>query len=550
MDQYLLRLWRNVSSGTVRTEELARVLDLSVKQTSRHLKRWEQEGWLTFTSGRGRGNVSKLIWLRNVEQEFEEEVLERIEREPVEVSSKYLLLEWSAERKQRLMEKFQSKFGYVHRDDEVDKLIIPRRYPFLSIHPLEAADVNSANLVATVYNRLVSVDESGNVTPELAHSYDVDRQQLRLYLKKDVMFHDGSTMTAEDVVWCLERMRKQPQFQDMWRPVTRIHSPAPLVVDIHYPDGCSYILQLIGMLNASIYKEIDNRISGTGSFFIDENNEQKTTLSAFKDYFQERPLLDAVEFIQVPKDYDMVYTTASKREPEKTVQVESSSGFGVMIMNPHRTTDIARKEVRDYVHWVLAKHRHEIGGIHPRGIPNHTSCLSWRKGNYQVPKEKRPEFSSPLVMMEVSYNETITQWAKLVLEKEGVPVEIRRVGFFDSLYSDIRHHEIDLFVHGEIFEMNEVFSYYVFLKNGYSPLVNILNLDESLNRQIEAYNQTPFAEWKKLHEHVEDALLKESIMIPLYSEKRQIPFSEDLQNIQLKHFGYVDFSKLWVRPEI
>lgn len=550
MDHNLLRLWRNVSSGAVRTEELSRVLSLSVKQTSRHLKIWEQEGWITFTSGRGRGNISKLTWLRDVEEELEEEVLARIEQEPVEISSKYLLLDWSAERKQRLLEKFQSKFGYVHRDDEVDKLVIPRRYPFLSVHPLEAADVNSANLVATVYNRLVSVDESGNVMPELAHSFDVDRQKLRLYLKKDVMFHDGSTMTAEDVVWCLERMRKQLQFRDMWRPVTQIHTPAPLVVDIHYPDGCSYILQLIGMLNASIYKETDSRISGTGSFFIDENNEQKTTFLAFKDYFQERPLLDAVEFIQVPKEYDMVYTTASKMEPEKTVQVESSSGFGVMIMNPHRNTDIARKEVRDYVHWVLAKHRDEIGEIHPRGIPNHTSCLSWRKGNYPVPKVERPVFSSPLVMMEVSYNETITQWAKSVLEKEGVPVELCRVGFVDSLYSDIRHREIDLFVHGEIFEMNEVFSYYVFLKNGYSPLVSILRLDDALNLQIEAYNRTPFAQWKGMHEQLEDALLRESIMIPLYSEKRRIPFSENLQNIQLKHFGYVDFSRLWVRPEI
>jgi MarR-like DNA-binding transcriptional regulator SgrR of sgrS sRNA len=37
-------------------------------------------------------------------------------------------------------------------------------------------------------------------------------------------------------------------------------------------------------------------------------------------------------------------------------------------------------------------------------------------------------------------------------------------------------------------------------------------------------------------------------MIPLYYEKRQIPFSADLMNISISHFGYVDFSKLWVRP--
>ncbi|WP_322090790.1 hypothetical protein [Caldifermentibacillus hisashii] len=49
---------------------------------------------------------------------------------------------------------------------------------------------------------------------------------------------------------------------------------------------------------------------------------------------------------------------------------------------------------------------------------------------------------------------------------------------------------------------------------------------------------------------MEKLLIEKSIMIPLYHQKKEIPFSNDIMNIQMKHFGYVDFSKLWVRPEI
>ena len=98
--------------------------------------------------------------------------------------------------------------------------------------------------------------------------------------------------------------------------------------------------------------------------------------------------------------------------------------------------------------------------------------------------------------------------------------------------------------------MNQNFSFYQFLKNGYSPLANILKTDNTLTKYLNEYTHTPFHEWTDLNLKVEKALLESSTMIPLYYEKRQIPFSVDLMNISIKHFGYVDFSKLWVRPQL
>ncbi|EMF47941.1 Oligopeptide ABC transporter, periplasmic oligopeptide-binding protein OppA [Planococcus halocryophilus Or1] len=68
------------------------------------------------------------------------------------------------------------------------------------------------------------------------------------------------------------------------------------------------------------------------------------------------------------------------------------------------------------------------------------------------------------------------------------------------------------------------------------------------NNYLEQYAATPFNEWTALNLKMEQDLIASSIMLPLYYEKRHIPFSIDVMNITISHFGYVDFSKLWVRP--
>lgn len=123
---------------------------------------------------------------KEVETSYEEEVLKRIDLEPVEQTSKYLMYDWSTNSKMRLMNKFHTKLGFVQESN--DKLIVPKRYPFHSVHPLEAGDVFSAHLVANVFNRLVTHTEDGKVLPEIAHSWDSTPTTLRLYLKKTLNF--------------------------------------------------------------------------------------------------------------------------------------------------------------------------------------------------------------------------------------------------------------------------------------------------------------------------------------------------------------------------
>lgn len=302
------------------------------------------------------------------------------------------------------------------------------------------------------------------------------------------------------------------------------------------------------MINASIYKEGVTHPIGSGSFYVSENHELKTTLTAFGDYFQERPLLDMVEFIQVPEEFDFAYRSSVNGSTDETFQVESDSGFGVVILNTFRDSPINRKEVRDYVHYAIAKHRYKIGEYHSRAKPNHQSCLIGKEQTYSMPLPVPPRIEQPLIIKAANYTNGATRWLKDALESEGIPVEIQWLSFRDKLLDTKKDQKADLFIHGEVFEMNQNFSFFYFLSNGYSPLAAIMNSEPRFVDYMRRYTNTPFENWTELNLKMERDLIESSIMLPLYYEKRQIPFSVDLMNISISHFGYVDFSRLWVRP--
>ena len=59
-------------------------------------------------------------------------------------------------------------------------------------------------------NGLVRLDDSMNLVPELAESWDTDDAQTWVFqIRKGVEFHNGKSLTADDVVWTINRHRAE-----------------------------------------------------------------------------------------------------------------------------------------------------------------------------------------------------------------------------------------------------------------------------------------------------------------------------------------------------
>jgi peptide/nickel transport system substrate-binding protein len=62
-----------------------------------------------------------------------------------------------------------------------------------------------------IFETLVKKDEDGNIVPCLAESWEqIDDVTIRFKLRDDVYFHNGDKLTAEDVVFSIQRATEKP----------------------------------------------------------------------------------------------------------------------------------------------------------------------------------------------------------------------------------------------------------------------------------------------------------------------------------------------------
>jgi peptide/nickel transport system substrate-binding protein len=70
----------------------------------------------------------------------------------------------------------------------------------LQIDPRYSTDANAARIGGLIYNSLLRADEHMRLQPELAERWTAPNDRTYLFdLRRDAKFHDGKTLTAEDV---------------------------------------------------------------------------------------------------------------------------------------------------------------------------------------------------------------------------------------------------------------------------------------------------------------------------------------------------------------
>ncbi|MCH7997145.1 MAG: hypothetical protein IIB11_05150, partial [Chloroflexi bacterium] len=76
-----------------------------------------------------------------------------------------------------------------------------------TLDPALTSDTTSAALVVEIYSGLVSIDTDLNIIPDIAESWDItnDGRTYTFHLRKDVKFHDGKPVTAQDFKYSMER---------------------------------------------------------------------------------------------------------------------------------------------------------------------------------------------------------------------------------------------------------------------------------------------------------------------------------------------------------
>lgn len=187
----------------------------------------------------------------------------------------------------------------------------------LTLDPMLTTDEYSKPVESLIYDSLVKLGPKGDLVPDLATKWDVSSDGLTYTfdLRQNVKFHDGSTMTSQDVIYSFQRIMSKSlasPWASFFQDVQSIKAPDPntVVVKLSKPDGpfLTVIASFLGIMNPTFVKANNGNLKrvedGTGPYKLsDWQPNNSITLVKNKDYFiPNHPYLDSIVFQIIPQD--------------------------------------------------------------------------------------------------------------------------------------------------------------------------------------------------------------------------------------------------------
>ena len=190
-------------------------------------------------------------------------------------------------------------------------------------------------VTAPCYSTLLRVDPNDydKLIPDLAEKTDVsaDGKTVTFHIRSGVNFHNGTPLTADDVIYSLERIRKPPRGivsprKGLLDNVNSMEARGPLTVVVHLtqpqPD---FLFMVSNAFNAIMSKKVaepldaqgqgmKRQIVGTGPFRLTQSVDgQIYELSRFDGYFGPAPYLDKIQFFPIRGEIERGAALQGKR---------------------------------------------------------------------------------------------------------------------------------------------------------------------------------------------------------------------------------------------
>lgn len=192
-----------------------------------------------------------------------------------------------------------------------------------TLNPFASANIVDMQLFCQLYETLFFVTDSGELEPRIAESYDAhdDGMTYTVHLRDDVRFHNGDTLTAEDVAWSLEYSLKTGPYTQKRNNLSNFESA--VVIDEHTVEIKSSTTSANFMSNISLFGYILDKEEflaaeaagtagiewvpyGTGPYVVSSYNpDAEIKLEAFPDYYRGPARINKINY-QVLSDNNTI----------------------------------------------------------------------------------------------------------------------------------------------------------------------------------------------------------------------------------------------------
>ncbi|QWH20492.1 SgrR family transcriptional regulator [Bacillus mycoides] len=574
LEQYM-HLWLQYGKGRAEDERLeitiqniSETLFCTERNSKLIIKKLEELNWIMWFPGRGRGNRSKLLFQKHPLSLILERGKEITKQGDVKSGSAFI--ERYSSYFPSLQTQFQtwidSIFGYqVERTSQGRKDVLRLQVQMnldIAVDPVYATMRSECHMVKHIYDTLVYVDGNTNsVEPRLAFYWEYDDQKYiwTFYLRKGVHFHNRKELTAYDVEQTFKRFMKAKKNPHAWmlQHVESLHILDDYIVQIRLSTDNKLFLHALSTEQCSIVNEDeDGKLIGTGPFRLCEKNEDVFVLEANDLYFRERPFLDRIELWNVEHRVQTCDILAKARykniekQHKEVSRLESNVTY--ITLNAAKEGPMQNVMFRRALYKIIYGNKivEELQG--ERGEVADELVLT-KNGTIQINRDIHTLIKCSSYRNETLRLSTFTgedhvedaNWIQKECAKYGIKIDIEFLEQEELLQmstiqkADIMHDS------ATISERIEDSLLYMFLtKNSFIHQHSNINFNEVLQPY---FTENQLEKRVTLLRDIEDTLLREIHIIPLYRNKQRVSSHEKIQNIMINSQGWIDYYDIWFK---
>ena len=314
--------------------------------------------------------------------------------------------------------------GTTAADDT--QLVIAQASDVADVSPMTIGDVYSFPIQGLCYDSVVTLDNDYKPTPGLAKSWEVSEDQkiITMHLEEDVLWHDGTPFTSEDVKWTYEfialsddkpSFHYASQYGVMKRKIDAIETPDEntVVFKFNEPHGTFFVdagkIKVMakhrwdGISRDDIGEHdyaVEGPSMGTGAYIMKEwVKGQYIMFEANENYYKGAPSIDTiylkfiaepaaaiaaleageVDWLQEPYRFGKELETLRGNSDIQIIEYESGyvEPLGINCNHPA----LANKYVRKAMNYVIPR-EHIVENLrYGMGTPANQLCPPWNWGH-------------------------------------------------------------------------------------------------------------------------------------------------------------------------
>ena len=456
-----------------------------------------------------------------------------------------------------------------------------------SLDPVYTTDQISTILYRQMYDTLIVKDENGEWAPKLAESWELsdDEMTYTFHLRDDVVFHDGSKMTAEDVAYSINRAIESAAVGASMTNMKECMVIDDYTVEVHMISpfaGVYEILSTYGRVSSAKTTDYESAPIGTGPYkFVSRNSGDSIKLEAFDQYYLGEATIKDLTFkiitdpttqIAALQKGEIDFLTHCSLSAKATVEGDSNLVWQESLFRGNNWLSFCQNKppfdnilARKAAQYAIDKDAVLVGGseglgitmktVFPSSVPNSPEEDYEQPYSYDVEKAKEylEQYKKEAGVDSVDITILAPDTAMYLYPAITVEGMLREVGFNvtteqidrSTYWSSVYAGSYQLAVTGTSWPVNDCDGNYLYFYST-SGQHYFMAFNDELDEYLDLGRSTSDPDARKeAYTHVQEIIDEEAICVPLLQPAIAVAYSSSLKGVDTTDDIYAHFVYDW-----